>query len=51
VREESSKNIDHIQGADIAAGWAVDILMLTNDYAALARQFAVVSVNGLGIPG
>jgi hypothetical protein len=51
VREESSKNIDHIQGADIAAGWAVDILMLTNDYAALARQFAVVCVNGLVIPG
>jgi hypothetical protein len=51
VREESSKNIDHIQGADIAAGWAVDTLMLTNDYVALARQFAVVCVNGLVIPG
>jgi hypothetical protein len=52
VCEENSRTIDHIQGADIAAGWAVDTLMLTNsDYAALARQFFLVSVNGLAIPG
>lgn len=52
VREEKSDNIDHIQGADIAAGWAVDFLMLSNgDYPGLARQFAWVSVNGIVIPG
>lgn len=52
VREERSENIDHIQGADIAAGWAVDFLMLSNgDYPGLARQFAWVSVNGVVMPG
>jgi len=52
VREENSKSIDHIQGADIAAGWAVDMLMLTGcDFAALARQFSWLSVNGVVIPG
>lgn len=52
VREERSETIDHIQGADIAAGWAVDMLMLTNgDYPALARQFAWVSANGVAIAG
>jgi hypothetical protein len=52
VREENSRSIDHIQGADIAAGWAVDMLMLTGcDFAALARQFSWLSVNGVVIPG
>jgi hypothetical protein len=52
VNEEKSESIDHIQGADIAAGWAVDTLMLTNgDYTALAKQFAWVSVNGVIIHG
>ncbi len=51
VSEEKSENVDHIQGADIAAGWAVDMLMLTDgDYRALARQFKWVSVNGVVIP-
>jgi hypothetical protein len=52
VREEDSRNIDHIQGADIAAGWAVDTLMLTGcDFPTLARQFSWLSVNGVVIPG
>ena len=52
VSEEKSENIDHIQGADIAAGWAVDTLMLTGgDYRVLAKQFAWVSANGVVIPG
>jgi len=52
VTEEKSEAIDHIQGADIAAGWAVDTLMLTNgDYPTLALQFAWVSVNGVVVPG
>jgi hypothetical protein len=52
VTEENSEAIDHIQGADIAAGWAVDTLMYTNgDYPTLARQFAWVSVNGIVVPG
>jgi hypothetical protein len=52
VNEERSDTIDHIQGADIAAGWAVDTLMLTNgDYPALAKQFVWVSVNGVVIAG
>ena len=52
VSEKKSENIDHIQAADIAAGWAVDMLILTNgDYRPLARQFAWVSVNGVVVPG
>ena len=52
VNEEKSESIDHIQGADIAAGWAVDTLLHTGGhYPALARQFAVVVVNGVVIAG
>jgi hypothetical protein len=48
VREADSHEIDHLQGADLAAGWAVDLLTLTNgDYVSLAKEFAWVSVNGV----
>jgi hypothetical protein len=52
VQEERSENVDHIQGADMAAGLAVDVLTLNGgDVRALARQFAWVAVNGVVIPG
>lgn len=52
VSEERSHTIDHIQAADLAAGWAVDQLLFTNgDYLQLAKQFAWVGVNGIVIPG
>lgn len=52
VREVSSREADHLQAADMAAGWAVDVLTYTNgDYRALAAQFAWVGVNGVVIPG
>jgi hypothetical protein len=52
VSESDSRNIDHIQAADIAAGWAVDMLMCNRgDYRELAKRFAWVGVNGLVIPG
>jgi hypothetical protein len=52
VSEQDSKNIDHIQAADMAAGWAVDTLLLNGgEYRELAKRFASVSVNGVGIPG
>ncbi len=51
VSEHGSLDHDHIQAADIAAGWAVDLLTLTNgDYRSLARRFAWVGVNGVVIP-
>ena len=51
IREAASTNSDHIQAADIAAGWASDILMSTNsDYRALARQVRWVTLNGIAIP-
>jgi hypothetical protein len=52
VKEMSSRGIDHLQAADMAAGWAVDVLTYTNgNYRTLAAQFALVSVNGVVIPG
>jgi len=51
VSEGKSQDIDHIQAADLAAGWAVDLLTLTNgDYRALAQRFAWVGVNGVIVP-
>jgi hypothetical protein len=52
VWETNSRDVDHIQAADLAAGWAVDLLTLTNgDYRSLAQRFAWVGVNGIVIPG
>lgn len=52
VSETESQDIDHIQAADMAAGWAVDLLIFTNgDYRTLAQRFASVSVNGIIVPG
>jgi len=51
VSEAGSHDIDHIQAADLAAGWAVDLLTLTNgDYRTLAQRFAWVGVNGVLVP-
>jgi ribosome biogenesis protein Tsr3 len=51
VAEADSKDAEHLQAADMAAGWAVDILTLTNgDYRSLAQKFAWVGVNGVVIP-
>lgn len=52
VSEEASSMTDHMQAADLAAGWAADLLLATNgDYRALAKQFRWVGVNGVTIPG
>jgi hypothetical protein len=52
VKEMPSRDIDHLQAADMAAGWAVDVLTYTNgDYRTLAAQFAWVGVNGVVIGG
>lgn len=52
ISEQDSKNIDHIQAADMAAGWAVDILLYNGgEYRELAKRFASVNVNGVAIPG
>jgi hypothetical protein len=52
VYESTSNDVDHIQAADIAAGWAVDLLTFTNgDYRTLAQRFVWVGVNGVVIPG
>jgi hypothetical protein len=51
VKEMPSREADHLQAADMAAGWAVDVLTFTNgDYRHLAQQFAWVGVNGVVIP-
>lgn len=51
VSEESSQLSDHMQAADMAAGWAADLLLASNgDYRALAKQFRWVGVNGIVIP-
>lgn len=51
VFESRSEGQDHIQAADIAAGWAVDLLTLTNgDFRTLAQRFAWVGVNGVVVP-
>lgn len=51
VREASSTSSDHIQAADIAAGWASDLLVATNnDFRALARQVRWITVNGVSVP-
>ena len=52
VAEADSRDAEHLQAADVAAGWAVDLLTLTNgDYRSLAQKFAWVGVNGVVIPG
>jgi hypothetical protein len=52
VSEEKSHTIDHIQAADMAAGWAVDALIYSRgDYRELAKRFAWVGVNGVVVPG
>jgi hypothetical protein len=52
VTEEASHMTDHMQAADLGAGWAADLLLATNgDYRALAKQFRWVGVNGVVIPG
>ena len=52
VAEEKSHSIDHIQAADMAAGWAVDLLIFSHgDYIELAKRFAWVGVNGIVVPG
>lgn len=52
VSEEKSHSTDHIQAADMAAGWAVDLLIYSRgNYAELAKRFAWVGVNGVVIPG
>ena len=52
VSEEKSQSIDHIQAADMAAGWAVDLLIFSHgDYVELAKRFAWVGVNGVVVPG
>jgi len=52
VSEERSQTIDHIQAADMAAGWAVDLLIYSHgDYRELAKRFVWVGVNGVVIPG
>lgn len=52
VSEEASHLTDHMQAADLAAGWAADLLLATNgNYRALAKQFRWVGVNGVSIPG
>lgn len=45
VREYGSREIDHLQAADIAAGWAHELLALGNERALLAT-FGRVIVNG-----
>jgi hypothetical protein len=52
VSEEESCLSDNMQAADLAAGWAADLLLATHgDYRALAKQFRWVGVNGVAIPG
>jgi hypothetical protein len=52
VSEEKSHTSDHIQAADMAAGWAVDLLIFNHgDYRELAKRFAYVAVNGVVVPG
>jgi hypothetical protein len=52
VAEEKSHSIDHIQAADMAAGWAVDLLIYSRgNYVELAKRFAWVGVNGVVVPG
>ncbi len=45
VREYSSRDIDHLQAADIAAGWAHELLALGDERALLA-SFGRVIING-----
>jgi hypothetical protein len=46
VQEYSSDAIDHVQAADVAAGWARELLEL-GDMRALARTFSRVLLNGV----
>jgi hypothetical protein len=51
VVEANSQSIAHLQGADMAAGWAVDILAFNHgDLRTVAKHFAWVSSNGVVIP-
>jgi len=45
VREYSSRDIDQLQAADIAAGWAHELLALGDEHALLGR-FGRVIING-----
>lgn len=52
VRESESLNSDHLQAADMEAGWAANLLTLSGgDYRSLAQSFSSVCVNGVAIPG
>lgn len=52
ISEEASHTSDHLQAADMAAGWAADVLLATRgDYRALAKQVRWVGVNGIVVPG
>ncbi len=51
VIEANSQSVAHLQGADVAAGWAVDTLMMNHgDLRTLAQHLAWVSSNGVVIP-
>ncbi|MGC2420037.1 MAG: hypothetical protein WA405_00125 [Candidatus Acidiferrales bacterium] len=52
VTEGGSHSSDHLQAADMAAGWAANLLTLSGgDYRSLAQKFATVCVNGVTYPG
>lgn len=51
VTEGVSHESDHLQAADMAAGWAANLLTLSGgDYRSLAQKFASVCVNGIVYP-
>jgi hypothetical protein len=52
VSGEKLHSIDHIQAADMAAGWAVFVLIFSHgDYVELAKRFAWVGVNEVVVSG
>jgi hypothetical protein len=52
VTEGKSHDSDHLQAADMAAGWAANFLALNGgDYRSLARRFSSVCVNGIAYLG
>jgi hypothetical protein len=52
VIEGKSHESDHLQAADMAAGWAANFLALNGgDYRSLAQRFSSVCVNGIAYPG
>ena len=51
VSEANSESIAELQAADMAAGWAVDILAFNGgDLRTLANHFSWVSSNGVVVP-